>query len=101
MQQSRQARVPMWLEDHYQAAMAELARRLQGGTHLVRMMPIVVINRRALEYADELAPPVGPREPLQRTSHIREAHTQLQGHGRRACRVLPVVATRLAKVDPA
>src|SRR5258708_4567703 len=91
----------MRLKHDYQAAVSELARRLQGRPNLRRMVPVVVVDGRALEHADELKPTMGTWESLQGSRHVGEAHPALERHRSSACRVLHVVTPWLAKVDRA
>src|SRR5438270_4995432 len=96
-----QPRVAVRLEDHEQAAVPELSRRLDGCAHLGGMVAIVVVYGGALEQPEQLQPAVRPREMLERNGDLLEVDANLEGHGRGAGRVLDVVPAALAQVDAA
>ena len=91
----------MGLENDDQAAVAQLARGLDGGPHLGRMVRVVVVDGRALEHTKEFHAPVCAGKRVQRARHVAEADAELQGHRRGARRVLDVVPARLPQVDVA
>src|SRR2546423_6911696 len=89
----------MRLEHDYHASMPELARTLDGGAHLCRVVTVVVVDGRALEDAQELEPPMRAGKSLERRRDVGEAHTDLDRHRRRRGRVGDVVPASLAQVD--
>src|SRR6202158_1363970 len=100
LEQRREPRVAVRLKHDDEAAMAQLASRLQRGPNLGRMVRVVVIDGGALEHAEELETPGGARETFERTGHVGETHAQLERHRRCRGRVLHVVPAWLPEVDP-
>ena len=85
----------MRLEDHEQAAMTQLAGRLDRRAHLRRVVRVVVVNRRALEDAEKLQAAMGAGERVQRRGDVVESDAELERHRGRRGRVLDVVAAGL------
>src|SRR2546422_11383653 len=81
--------------------MPHLTRRLKCGPHLGRMVCVVVVDRRALEHAEKLQPPVRAGESLEGARYVGEAHAQLERHRGGSGRVPHVVAAGLPEGDPA
>src|SRR2546423_9092200 len=96
-----QPRVAVRLEDHEQAAVPELSRRLDGGANLGGMVAVVVVHGGALEQAEQLQPAMRSREMLERNGDLLEVDADLERHSRGAGRVLDVVPAALAQVDAA
>src|SRR6266700_2600058 len=94
-----QARVAMRLEDHDEATVAQLPSGFDRRADLGRMVRIVVVDRGALEDAEELHSPVSAWERVQGRGHVREIDAELERHRGGGRRVLDVVPAWLAKVD--
>src|SRR5256884_297535 len=97
--QRAQTGVTVRLEDHEQAAVTELAGRLDRRAHLRRVVRVVVVNRRALEDAEKLQAAMGAGERVQRRGDVVESDADLESHRGRSRRVLDVVAAGLPQVD--
>src|SRR2546430_8484294 len=78
--QRAQAGVPMRLEDHHKAAVAQLARRLDRRAHLRWMVRVMGVHRRALKHPQELHAPVRAWKGLQRSGHVAETDAELERH---------------------
>src|ERR1700736_4307226 len=96
--QRGKSRVAVRLEHDDQPAVAHLARGLQRGTHLGRMVRVIVVDGSALEDAQELEPPVRAGESREGPRHVFEAHAELERDSGGCGRVLHVVPARLTEI---
>src|SRR5579859_5372076 len=101
VEEGRQPRVAVRLEDDEQPAVPQLPRRLDGGAHLGRVVAVVVVDGGALEEAEQLEPAVRAGEMLERGGDLFEVDADLERHRGSAGRVLDVVPAALAQVDAA